>query len=202
MTTPTPAGGGSERSGNVDTKRLREIIDSVSLAYKASTQGNWRRGIRRLDTIQETKEWLARMVDYNAERASLHMVAAMVDGSDPGEVLENVEEFVIPCLTGNGPTSEANAYFLEVAHNYMPEILEALNRATALLDERDALAAANEAMRESLKPFVQHFTYINLPALTQAKENAERVLNDPVPPPALLAGAGEGVSDSEAEDEN
>lgn len=104
-----------------------EMIVELERAYKASTQGYWRRGeTAHLTTIEETREWLGRMVDYHPEQPRLMMLAAMEDQSDPPEVLENVEEYVCPAVTGNGPKSEANAAFIELAHNWMPLLLEEL----------------------------------------------------------------------------
>ena len=109
-------------------------LSYLERAYQASTPGYWRRAhTGQIATIEDTRAWLGRMVDYHPEQPQLEMLEAMVDASDPGDILENIEEYVVPALTGNGPTSEANAVFIEVAHNWMPLLLDEIKRARALL---------------------------------------------------------------------
>ena len=112
-----------------------QTFDDLEKAYAASTQGNWRRGLTEQESIEEARAWLGRMVDYHPENLGLHMVAAMVDQSDPPGDLDDVEKFVVPALTGNGPNSANNAAFIELAHNAMPFLLGEI---VALRNERNA----------------------------------------------------------------
>ena len=98
-------------------------LEALEQAYRASTRGVWRRGHKQLPNIGETIAWLGRMVDYHQEQPNLELLCAMVDGSEPPDVLENIEEYYCPAITGNGPTSTANALFIELAHNFMPQLL-------------------------------------------------------------------------------
>ncbi len=110
-----------------------EEIEHLEKAYEASTPGYWRRcSTDHLGTIEETRAWLGRMVDFYPEQSQLMLLAAMVNGEEMPEVLERVEDFVVPALTGNGPTSDANARFIELAHNWMPQLLATARQALAL----------------------------------------------------------------------
>lgn len=109
-------------------------LNLLEQAYATSTQGNWRRcRTDQITTIEDTRAWLGRMVDHHPEKPQLEMLVAMVDGSDPGDILEDIETYVVPTVTGNGPTSEANAAFIELAHNWMPLLLEEIRQSRLLL---------------------------------------------------------------------
>lgn len=108
-------------------------LSYLERAYQASTPGYWRRAkTDHLATIEDTRAYLERMVDFHPEQTQLEMLVAMKDASDPVDVPED-GSFIVPAFTGNGPTSEANAAFVEVAHNWMPLLLDEIKRSRALL---------------------------------------------------------------------
>ena len=112
-------------------------LDELETLYQASTKGVWRRArTDHLNTISETRDYLGRMVDFYSEQPRLALIAVATDGSDnPGDG----NDWVCPALTGNGPAAEANAAFLEVAHNDMPHLLAEIREARRLLALRPAL---------------------------------------------------------------
>lgn len=130
-----------------DEPRINDAgLAVLKQAYEASTRGNWRRGHKQLPDLAETKEWLARMVEFNAAQPNLELLCAMVDASDPPEVLENIEEYYCPAITGNGPNSEANALFIELAHNNFQALLNMAAACNRAISEAERWRAERNAM--------------------------------------------------------
>lgn len=111
-----------------------EQLDEIEKYTKAATPPPWDWAGRSFETVEEVKDWLCKMVDYNAENLFLHGVGHMVNGSHMPETVDDVWKFVMPAITGNGPTAEANAKFLSVARSSMPDLVAEVRRLYALED--------------------------------------------------------------------
>ena len=98
----------------IDLKKLRK-------AAEAATQGDWWLGHSDTKTIKAAKKYFSNLLDWNPTNSDLWMVGV---GN-----WKNKNECVITALTGNGPTSEANADFISLSS---PQTV------LALLDELEA----------------------------------------------------------------
>lgn len=96
-------------------KRDRELLVGV-------TEGPWYRGHNPLD--QDPLEYLARAYSYGPP-GLVHLVCV------PFEDKPIDEEALFTAVTGNGPSSEANATFIAASRTLAPELLEALEAAEA-----------------------------------------------------------------------
>lgn len=102
------------------------------VAAKA-TKGPWRAAIAPHPDNKETPgEYLARAL----VGGTLWVIWAENDTDDGFD-------YILPAVTGDGPTSEANARFIEAAHTAVPALLDTLEGAEA---ERDRLNAQRDAV--------------------------------------------------------
>lgn len=109
-----------------------EQLDEIEKYTNAATPPPWDWAGHEFTEIQEVKDWLCRMVQYNPDNLFLHGVGHMLDGSHMPDSIDDVWAFVMPAITGNGPTAEANAKFLSVARQAMPDLVAELRRMYAL----------------------------------------------------------------------
>lgn len=98
-----------------------DVLDELMSLLAAATPGQWWYGTPD-DTTQTVAEWMATCSpDPDAHAAGrLHLLWT------PGETGP-----LITAITGDGPTSEANAKLLWAAHEYMPALVSDLRTAKA-----------------------------------------------------------------------
>lgn len=128
----------------------------IEQCTNAATPEPWDWAYREFGTPEEAREWLGKMFDYNSANLFIHGAAHMEDGSHAPPVLEDVWAFVMPMISGNGPTSEANAKFCCMARSAVPLLIsEVKQQRSDLIAVRKraerAEAAADRAALEQLK---------------------------------------------------
>lgn len=98
-----------------------DVLDELMSLLAAATPGQWWYGTPD-DTTQTVAEWMATCSpDPDAHAAGrLHLLWT------PGETGP-----LITAITGDGPTSEANAKLLWAAHEYLPALVSDLRTAEA-----------------------------------------------------------------------
>lgn len=111
-----------------------EDLNEIERFCNAATPGPWDWAGREFETPEEMKAFLNRMVDFYPQNLFIHGVAHMLDGTHTPDYLEDMSRFVMPAITGNGPTAEANAKFLEVARQAIPAMIAEIRRLWAQAD--------------------------------------------------------------------
>ena len=143
----------------MDEQELKQIEQITN----AATPEPWDWAYREFDTPEEAREWLGKMLDYNSANLFINGAAHMEDGSHAPPVLEDVWAFVMPMISGNGPTSEANAKFCCMARSAVPLLISEVKqqridliavrkraeRAEDALELARALLAEAEALRKT-----------------------------------------------------
>lgn len=124
----------------------------------AATPEPWDWAYREFGTPEEAREWLGKMLDYNSANLFIHGAAHMEDGSHAPPVLEDVWAFVMPMISGNGPTSEANAKFCCMARSAVPLLISEVKQQRSdfiavrkRAEQAEAEAAANRAALDEYK---------------------------------------------------
>lgn len=96
---------------------MSDLIERTQATLDGITAGPWSHRIAPHDDEQETHaEWLAGTLIGEGE--SLHVLIA--DSPDPKFA------YIVPAVTGDGPTSAKNAEFIAAARTLVPELLDAL----------------------------------------------------------------------------
>lgn len=109
-----------------------EEIAEIEARAAAATPGPWRRTVK--GDRREAREWLIGQFDAS-EGDKIHGAGVAA----AGKTIE--EECLSTAITGNGPTSEANAIFIASARTDVPRLCAALR-------ERDAEIARLRAIVE------------------------------------------------------
>jgi hypothetical protein len=117
-------------------------LDALEAAWRAATPGPWAPATAPSEDSAETHaEYLT-----NALRPEnghpLWVAWAPADGDlHPGC------DYVVPVVTGDGPTSEANARFVAAAHDAVPDFLAAVRGVLDLADEKTSRDFAHAWLR-------------------------------------------------------
>ena len=152
-----------------ECRRLAADNAALRAAAEAATPGPWDWAGTAFETLDEAKAWLGRMLDFAPDNLFLHGVGHMLDGSHMPDEIDDPWAFVMPAITGNGPTAEANAKYLRAAN---PSAVLALldenerlwlrvaNAETAhdwelIRADRDRLAADNAALRAAVRAWLE-----------------------------------------------
>jgi hypothetical protein len=104
----------------------KDVVDKIEVASKKTTRGNWRTAKFTSNTHEQTIEFISNSIRMSNEDPTINCLVAMADESNPVDELLDSGNFVITLNALNGPTGEQNVKFVELAHNYMPEIIRDL----------------------------------------------------------------------------
>lgn len=121
-----------EKASPVTTSQLTEQdIEEMERTVEKATAEPWLKGHN--PTSREPMEYIADAYSYGPP-GLVHLVCVPVDGKPIDDALG------FTAITGNGPTSEANAAFIARARSFVPRAIADLRR---LREENERLAREN-----------------------------------------------------------
>lgn len=107
---------------------MSELLDRARASLEGVTEGPWdHRTAPSNDGDESHAEWLAGTLLGDGE--ALHVLIA--ESPDPKFA------YIVPVVTGDGPTSARNAEFIAAARQLVPELIDRLERVEALLQKWD-----------------------------------------------------------------
>lgn len=105
---------------------MDDVVARAKAALAGVTPGPWVHHIAPHGDDQATHaEWLAETLTGEGEQ--LHVLTA--------ESTEPRFAYIVPAVTGDGPTSAINAEFIAAARSLIPELVAALEKVKALAEE-------------------------------------------------------------------
>lgn len=111
---------------------VRALLDRLEQAHAAASPGPWTAATAPAEGSDETAaEYLTNALRPDEGRPLWVAWAPKVDGLHDSD-------YVVPVVTGDGPTSEANARYVAEVHASLPALVSALRAVADLADELDA----------------------------------------------------------------
>jgi hypothetical protein len=110
----------------------REVLDRLDALRASTTAGPWTAATAPAEGSDETHaEYLTRALRLDKGNQLWVAWSPAPDG------LHSDVEYVVPVVTGDGPTSRANAEFVAATHGALPGLVAALRAVLHLADKLD-----------------------------------------------------------------